>query len=87
MTIYLRKFPVGDTQQANCGPGFNYVGNPPAVHPSVVGGGAVADVHSALDSAESLFFERAHEPVHVLAPTLAMPWKIKNRYDPHDILG
>ncbi len=77
MAIYLRKFTVGDAQQANRRSWFDKVGYPSAVYSSVVGGGAVADVHSALDSAETFFFEFACESVHVLPSAFAVPWKIK----------
>ena len=87
MAVDFQELPVRDAQQADRGAGLDYIGDSSSVRPAVVRSGAIADVHSTLDSAESLLFKCDHEPIHVLAPTFAVPWKIKNRYDPHDTLG
>ena len=87
MTVDFQELPVRDAQQADRGAGLDYIGDSSAVRPAVVRSGAVADEHSSLHLAESLFFEFLDEPGHVLAATLAVSWKIENRYDPHATLG
>jgi hypothetical protein len=56
MAVDFQEFPVGDAQQADRGAGLDYIGDSSSVCPAVVRSGAVADVHSPLHLAESLFF-------------------------------